>query len=245
LGQAPEAVAAGRTLYNNTCTMCHGPDGSEGDRAPSLNANRRYFRLSEAAIFDAVKNGIAGAAMPSSPLPDMDIWRIVAFLRNIRSTASDNAVPGSVENGLKVFNGAGGCARCHMIRGQGGTMGPDLSSIGGQLTLQQLRDALTKERPISPGYRPVQVTTTAGLVIQGIARNEDAFSLQILDQKNKLHLLDKQELRAIEHGKRSLMPHDYDRTLSAAEFQDLIAMLSRQARNKTKIEQPGENEIGR
>jgi putative heme-binding domain-containing protein len=124
-------------------------------------------------------------------------------------------------------------------------MGPDLSSIRGQLTLQQLRDALTKERPISPGYRPVQVTTMAGLVIRGIARNEDAFSLQILDQNKQLHLLDKQELRTIEHGKRSLMPHDYDRTLSSAEFQDLIAMLSRQARNKTKIEQPGENEIGR
>ena len=44
LGESPEVVAAGRALYNKTCTMCHGPDGADGDRAPSLNANRRYFR---------------------------------------------------------------------------------------------------------------------------------------------------------------------------------------------------------
>jgi len=245
LGETPEVVTAGRALYNKTCTMCHGPDGAEGDRAPSLDANRRYFRLSEAAIFDAVKNGIPGTAMPSSPLPDLEVWKIVAFIRNIRGTASDNVVPGNVENGRKVFNGAGGCTRCHMIRGQGGTLGPDLSSIGAQVTLQRLREALTQERPISPGYRPVRVTTNAGAVIQGIARNQDAFSLQILDGKNKLHLFEKQELRAIEFDKKSLMPHDYDKVLNNTQFQDLIAMLSRQARTKIKIEQQGENEVGR
>ena len=58
LGDGLEVVAAGRTIYNKTCTMCHGQDGADGDRAPSLAAARRYFRLSEASIFDAIKNGI-------------------------------------------------------------------------------------------------------------------------------------------------------------------------------------------
>jgi cytochrome c oxidase cbb3-type subunit 3 len=245
LRDGPEVVAAGRTLYNKTCTMCHGPDGAEGDRAPSLNANRRYFRLSEAAIFDAVKNGIAGTAMPACGLPDLDVWRIVAFIRNIRGTASDNIVPGNIENGMTVFTGVGGCTRCHMIRGQGGTIGPDLSSIGAQVTLQKLRDSLTQDGPIPPGYRPVMVTTLTGETIQGIARNEDAFSIQILDEKSKLHLLDKQELRAIVFDKKSLMPRNYDKILSSIQFRDLIAMLSRQARTKVKVEQQGENEIGR
>jgi putative heme-binding domain-containing protein len=245
LGETPEVVTAGRALYNKTCTGCHGPDGSEGDRAPSLNANRRYFRLSEAAIFDAVKNGIPGTAMPSSPLADLDVWKIVAFIRNIRGTASDNVVPGDITNGMRVFTGVGGCARCHMIRGQGGTLGPDLSSIGAQITLQRLRDSLTREGPISAGYRPVRVTSKTGEVINGIARNEDAFSLQILDENNKLHLLDREEVLSVEYSTKSLMPHDYDQVLSATQLQDLIAMLSRQARSKVKIEQQGENEVGR
>src|SRR5258708_974775 len=119
--------------------MCHGADGSEGDRAPALAGTRRFFRLSESAIFDTVKNGIPGSTMPASGLPDNDIWGIVAFIRNIRSTASDNIVPGNVENGRKIFEGKGGCSQCHMIRGQGGLIGPDLSSIGAELTLARLR----------------------------------------------------------------------------------------------------------
>ncbi|MEJ7606248.1 MAG: c-type cytochrome [Bryobacteraceae bacterium] len=245
LPEGPEVVSAGRDLYNKSCTMCHGRDGNEGDRAPSLNANRRYFRLSEAAIFDAVKKGIPGTDMPSSDLPELDIWRIVAFIRNIRGTASDNIVPGDIENGTVVFNGKGGCIGCHMIRGQGGTLGPDLSSIGAQVTLQKLQDALTKAGPVPFGYRPVVVTTLKGEVVRGVARNEDAFSIQVLDEKNKLHLFARQELRSTVHPRESLMPHNYDKVLSSTQFRDLVAMLSRQARNKIKIEQPGENEIGR
>jgi len=245
LGETPEVVAAGRALYNKTCTMCHGPDGADGDRAPSLNANRRYFRLSEGAIFDAIKNGIPGSPMPSSPLTETDVWKIVAFIRNIRATASDNDVPGDVANGMKVFTGAGQCSNCHMIRGQGGTLGPDLSSAGGRLTLQKLRDSLTTELPISPGFRPVKVITRAGGVVEGVARNEDGFSLQIMDHHGKLHLFDRNELRSVVYGTKSPMPRDVHKRLSAEDFRDLVAMLSRQARSKVKIEQQGENEVGR
>lgn len=244
-GESPEAVAAGRELYNKTCTGCHGTDGTDGDRAPSLNANRRYFRLSEAAIFDAIKNGIPGSPMPGSPFAESEVWKIVAFIRNIRATASDNNVPGDVENGMKVFTGSAGCGGCHMIRGQGGLIGPDLSSVGAQLTLQKLRDSLTTELPISPGFRPVKAAAKSGASVDGVARNEDAFSVQILDRHGKLHLFDRQELRFIEFGTRSPMPRNIDKVLSPKDFQDLIAMLSRQARSKVRIEQQGENEVGR
>src|SRR5690349_4218631 len=211
LGNAPAVAEAGRVLYNRTCTGCHGPDGTEGDRAPSLDANRRYFRVSEAAIFDVVKNGIAGTAMPASGLSDTDVWKIVAFIRNVRATASDLVVPGNVENGRKVFAEKGGCARCHMIRGQGGIVGPDLSSIGAKLTLKKLQETLTREGPIPNGYRPATVTTREGQTISGVVRNGDAFSIQLLDMNGKLHLLDTSELRSIVYGERSLMPHNFDK----------------------------------
>lgn len=245
LGDSPAVVEQGRELYNKTCTACHGRDGGEGDRGPSLDANRRYFRLSEAAIFDAVKNGIPGSVMPASGLPDTDVWKIVAFIRNIRGTASDNNVPGDVQKGMAVFTGAGGCSRCHMIRGQGGVLGPDLSSIGAQLSLKKLQDSLTTERPIPSGYRPVVVKTRAGEVVSGVARNSDAFSIQVLDKDGKLHLFETDELKSVEFGQQSLMPHHYDKVLSADQYRDLVAMLARQARTKVRVMQQGENEIGR
>ena len=245
LGDAPQVAEAGRLLYNRTCTGCHGRDGGEGERGPALDANRRYFRVSEAAIFDVIKNGIPGTVMPSTGLPDTEIWRIVAFIRNVRATASDLVVPGDVQKGMVVFNGAGGCVRCHMIRGQGGVLGPDLSSIGAQVSLKRLHETLTQPRPIPNGFRPVKVNTVQGETISGVARNSDAFSLQLLDEKGKLHLLDMKELRTVVYANQSLMPHNFDKTLTADQYRDLVAMLAAQARTKVKAELQGENEIGR
>lgn len=245
LGDSPQTAEDGRLIYNRTCTGCHGPNAGEGDRAPSLDANRRYFRVSESAIFDVIKNGITGTPMPSSGLPDSDVWKIVAFIRNVRATASDLVVPGDVKNGMIVFTGAGGCNQCHMIRGQGGVLGPDLSSIGAQLSLKKLRETLTQKRPVPNGYRPVTVTTLKGDTVSGVARNADAFSLQLLDQKGTLHLFDTAELSKVVYGENSLMPHSYDKTLNAGQYRDLVAMLAVQARTKVRAPLQGENEVDR
>jgi hypothetical protein len=59
-------------------------------------------------------------------------------------------------------------------------------------------------------------------------KNEDNFSLQLLDTAGKLHLLSRDELREIEFEKQSLMPSDYDKKLTPQELRDLLAFLSRQ-----------------
>jgi hypothetical protein len=78
-----------------------------------------------------------------------------------------------------------------------------------------------------------------------VAKNEDAFSVDVLDVDGKLHLFTKDEIQKVTHEPESLMPHDLDKTLTPSEFQDLIAMLSRQARTKVHREQQGESEVGR
>src|ERR1700735_4399655 len=157
LGTGPDVVSTGHTLYNRTCTACHGIDGGEGERAPALVGDRRFFRLSESSIFETIKGGIGGTAMPpfSGSLADDDIWRIVVFIRAMRSSASETDVAGNVEHGKAVFDGKGGCLKCHMLNGKGGTIGPDLSNIGAQDTLQHLRESLSVQRPIPPDYRPI------------------------------------------------------------------------------------------
>jgi len=245
LGTGPDVVAAGHALYNRTCTACHGIDGGEGERAPALVGDRRFFRLSENSIFDTIRGGIPGTAMPPFALPDDDIWRIVVFIRAMRGSASETDVPGNTQQGMAVFTGKGGCLKCHMLNGKGGTIGPDLSNIGAQVTLKHLRESLSVQRPIPPDYRPIKVVTRDGQTVEGIAKNEDAFSIQILDYQNKLHLYDTNELREIIPGKTSLMPHDYDKVLSPQEYQDLVAMLARQVRTTLHVHQDGEGEVGR
>jgi cytochrome c oxidase cbb3-type subunit III len=247
LGTGPEVVSAGHTLYNRTCTACHGIDGGEGERAPALVGDRRFFRLSENSIFETIKGGIGGTAMPpfSGSLSDDDIWRIVVFIRAMRGSASETDVAGNVEHGKAVFAGKGGCLKCHMLNGQGGTIGPDLSNIGAQVTLQHLRQSLTHEGPIPPGFRPIKVITNMGETVEGVAKNEDGFSVQVLDFHDKLHLYDTTELRGITHGSLSLMPHDYDKVLTPEEYQDLVAMLAKQVTVSLPTKREGEGEVGR
>lgn len=245
LGHGPEVVAEGHTIFNQTCTTCHGMDGSEGERAPALVGERRFFRLSEGALHDTIKHGISGTGMPALSIPDDDIWKVVAFIRAMRSSASEVDVPGNVAHGKEVFSGKGGCNKCHMLDGKGGTIGPDLSNIGAQITLKRLKEALTVEGPIPVGYQPVKVVTLKGQTIEGIAKNQDDFSIQILDSQNHMHLLDRAELKSVEEPKTSLMPHNYDKALSADEYNDLLAMLAKQVTINLHKKIEGDGEVGR
>lgn len=227
--QAPQdSSAQGREIYNRSCTMCHGQDGTAGDRAPALAAQRRYLRTSEQDLFDAIKNGIPGTLMPSSPLPDGDISKMVAFIRILRATAIDSPVDGNEARGREIFHSKGRCTECHVVNGRGGLLGPDLSLIANQKSVRALREALTVAKPMIPaGYQPVQITTKDGQSIRGVVRNENNFSLQVLDSEGKIHLLERDELRKIDYQRQSLMPANYDKTLNETEFRDLLAFLSR------------------
>ena len=231
LGRTPEVISEGRGLYNSSCTVCHGLDGTAGDRAPALAAARRYLRNSDDDLFSAIKNGIPGTLMPAAQFPDDGVWKIVAYIRNLRATASDETVEGAVEQGAKVFQGKGGCVTCHMVRGRGGMLGPDLSNIAAERSVRYLRNALTESRPNIPaGFQPVRLTMKSGETVDGIVKNENNFSLQVMDRNYTLHLLQRDDIVKTEYDRRSLMPYNYGTTLTAAELQDLLAFLSRQVR---------------
>jgi putative heme-binding domain-containing protein len=228
---SPDTILAGREIYNRSCTMCHGKDGDAGDRGPALAARRRYLRSTEQQLFDAIKQGIPGTLMPSSPLPEADIAKMVAFIRSLRATAIETPVTGNPAAGQTVFLGKGGCSTCHMVNGRGGLVGPDLSNIGAERSLRYLSEALTTPRPHIPaGYQPVELVTTAGERLRGTLKNEHNFSLQILDQSGRLHLLTRDEVRSITYGTRSPMPTGFNQTLTPSEFDNVVAYLSRLAR---------------
>ena len=76
-------------------------------------------------------------------------------------------------------------------------------------------------------YQPVRVTMADGKVLSGVLRNEDSFSIQLFGTDNQLHLLDRSKLKDVYYEPKSLMPTDYDKRLTPAEFQNLMAYLTR------------------
>ena len=237
-----QAIAEGRDIYNRACTACHGAEGTAGDRAPALAApGRRYLRQVDRDLFEAVQKGIPGTTMPPMGLSETDSWKVVAYVRGLRGTAIDAPVKGNVSRGGQIFWGKGECGNCHMARGKGGLIGPDLSNIAGQRKLVSIRDALTKadhrvngdggrlENTLYPlaSHKAVRVVTNDGKTIRGVIKNEDSFSLQVMGTDNALHLFTRAELREVVDEPKSLMPTDYDKRLTPDEFQDLLAFLSR------------------
>lgn len=228
LGSDAEVIAEGHALFNKLCTVCHGVDGAPGDRGPAMAAQRRYLRQTDTELFQAIQEGIPDSEMPPMGLPEDDAWRIVAWIRSLRAKAIDVPVDGDIQQGSNIFWGKGECGRCHVIRGRGGLLGPDLTNLGAQMSLNRIQEAMTVEKPHPPlGYRPVTVTTKEGRTISGVSKNEHNFSLQMIGDDDRLYLFSSKEIDKIVYGEKSLMPTDYDRRLSESEFRDLLAFLSR------------------
>ena len=96
------------------------------------------------------------------------------------------------------------------------------------MRLSEIRAALTVAKPHPPrGFQPVTVVTKDGRTIRGVLKNQQNFSLQILGDDDKLHFLVPEEIASLERPDASIMPADVDKRLTAGEFQDLLAYLSR------------------
>jgi putative heme-binding domain-containing protein len=237
------AIEEGRSLFNSTCTGCHGANGAAGEFGPGLAIpGRSYARTTDSQIFDAIQHGIPGTPMPAhqAKLNDDQIWKIAAYVKGLRGTAIDAPSPGDVAAGEAVFQGKGQCISCHMVKGQGSIVGPDLTNLASLRKTNSIIDALTKEqhRVYGPGgaqphlltplpvWRVVRVTGADGKTVRGTLRNEDSFSLQVMGLDQQLHLYDRSKVKVV-YEPKGLMPSDYDKKLSKDEFDNLVAYLTR------------------
>ena len=137
----------------------------------------------------------------------------------IFAAQQDSTGPAAIA-GEALFFGKAGCASCHEVNGRGGVAGPDLSGAG------QTSPEVLREKILNPTGSTIVAKTKDGREIQGVRRNEDTFTLQIVDASGQLHLLDKMKLAEVRRENRSLMPRDYAARLTTIELQNLIAYLS-------------------
>ena len=103
--------------------------------------------------------------------------------------------------GRRLFEGKGGCATCHRVNGKGPRVAPDLSDIGAIRTPAALqRSLLDPTSAMLPINRPVRVVTRDGRTIRGRRLNEDTYTVQLIDEQERLVSLVKADLREYELG---------------------------------------------
>ena len=111
-----------------------------------------------------------------------------------------------------------------MVYGAGEPVGPDLSNVARELTVDQIRQALLQpSAQITPGYSLVTVRMRDGSTLRGFARNRTRFDIQLQDLKGVFHPVSLDHVAAVEEEKQSLMP---PAKANPGELQDLIAYLS-------------------
>jgi cytochrome c oxidase cbb3-type subunit 3 len=233
------AIREGASLFRANCSPCHGLDARGGGRGPDLTMGRWIHGGGDEAIFRTIGQGVPGTEMPANPFEDSEIWTLVAYVRSMAG-AQRAQVSGDPIVGERLFFGKEKCASCHMIQGRGGHLGPDLSRVGAGRSIAYLTESIREpNKELSLGYTDpnnhygipleydtVTVVTAEGKRMVGVAKNEDAFSIQLLGQDDELHLLLKKELAEVRHERRSLMPPYGAEMLSAGELRDLLAYLS-------------------
>jgi putative heme-binding domain-containing protein len=215
------AIGIGRTLFANRCADCHGPD-AKGKLGPDLTL--RWTRgASDESAFAVIRNGVPGSSMPPSVAPDNELWAIVAHLRSI-SVMPPLVTTGDAERGRALF--ANECAGCHQVRGEGGALGPDLTTIGAARSRAALTTALRDpSASVGLGFRALTAVARGGERIEGVIKGEDAFSLQIVTADGELKSFRKQELGRLTRSAESLMPVYDTVALSDAALEDLLAYL--------------------
>jgi mono/diheme cytochrome c family protein len=144
----------GEKAFAEHCAGCHGADATGSDRGPRLAASRRLRSRSS----EQLRAGLPSAGMPAFHLPAQQLDSLVAFVRSLNSAAVESPVSGTPQAGEQCFFSKGQCASCHMVRGRGSAIGPDLSDVGREMTLSEIKEALLNPSArITPGYDLVNV----------------------------------------------------------------------------------------
>lgn len=146
------------------------------------------------------------------------------------SSGTDSRPPpkpdGDWEHGRELFaGGALNCVKCHRIRGEGGTVGPDLSNL-------VHRDARTLERDIRdpgatlhPDYVTYQVELKNGDGHEGFVRFQGNEELRLLDVDGRERVFPRGDVVRLEPAGRSLMPSGLLDGLKPDDVRDLLTFL--------------------
>ena len=230
----PAAINAGRQHFETDCAEGHGLDANGTPQGPGLGEGSLAHRRNAGDMFDIIQTGIPGTKMPAFDAPRDRVWQLVAFVRSLNARAIDDPPPGDVAQGETIFDRE--CAACHMVNGEGGLLGPDLSNIGGERSLASLREAIVNPGAIvRDGFRAVTVVTKTGETVEGLARNVSNFSLQMMDRRETLRLFQASEVRSWTLHDTTLMPSDFGSRLPDYDLQHLLAYVSRLERKAPEL----------
>ena len=138
-------------------------------------------------------------------------------------TAAFTGSRGSVSKGKQVF--LQNCGICHQLGGEGALVGPQLDGMGNRGAERIIEDILDPNRNVDHAFRYSTVTLKDEQVITGLFRREEGQLLIFADATGREISVPRSEIVEQVESENSLMPDNFDETISPEDFNDLIAFL--------------------
>ena len=225
VGQYEQAdIEFGARLYSANCVRCHGDNGDEV-AGVDLRGGTYARAESDFELMRLIRTGIQGTAMPPNDFSGTELTGLVSYLRTMRDFDMSAVTLGDEARGRGLFAGKGACDSCHRVRGEGPRTAPDLTDIGAVRTAANLQASLLDPTAsMLPVNRPVRAVMADGTVLNGRRLNEDTYTIQLIDENERLRSLDKADLRELAAGTTSPMPPATD-VLDEQEVADVLTYL--------------------
>ncbi|MEE2639715.1 MAG: PVC-type heme-binding CxxCH protein [Planctomycetota bacterium] len=150
--------------------------------------------------------------------------------QRVEKLARSSLQKGDPKRGKQLFETLA-CPSCHQTAGRGGSVGPDLTSLGTTLSTDRIiEELLWPNRQIKEGYSVVQVATLDGLIFVGYRRRTRESEktgdvvLQELDSR-KMITIPKEDIET-QKEVGSPMPEGLTRYLTSDQLDDLVRYLT-------------------
>lgn len=198
-----------------------------------------------AYVVDGYKDEMAIVFAPPISLNLDEIKAVVSYLQSQGGDVDTDALnkPSKVSTKffarVKAASAAGGgdpghgeevfldnCSECHTIKGEGSTLGPDLSSIG-KIGVKKLKESIFKPaKVIVKGYETTIIIDNAGRKVIGIKTREADGEVDITTKEGDVETFAVADIKKMEvDSSVSIMPDDLSDAMTVKDYQDLQSFL--------------------
>jgi putative heme-binding domain-containing protein len=174
-------------------------------------ANIMFASLDPAIVAEAKKHIKLPASANEKPLPPLpELMRM----------------PGDAAKGKQLFASTATCNKCHVVRGEGKEVGPNLSEIGSKLSKDALLvSILDPSAGISHNFETYVAATDDGKIISGLLVSKTDDEVVLRDANAIEHTLKTDSLEEFKKLPISLMPADLQKTMTAQNLVDVVEFL--------------------
>ncbi len=141
--------------------------------------------------------------------------------------ANPPAKTGNVANGKELFSSTAKCINCHVFKGEGKQIGPELTDVAKRFdTNKILDDIVYPSKVVDARYKQIQFKTKDGQRINGFASAETDDTLSVTNGEAVTVVLKKSDIEKKTATDKSIMPDGLLDVFTPEQIRDLLAFLA-------------------